>query len=716
MRKMIYLTLMTFLLSFALVGVAQAELIGWWRMDEGAGTTVADMSGRNHTGHFAEGTPEWVNGRSGKALQFDGSSKVEIPDHDDFHLTDAVSVALWMKPEADQPNYAKPFIKQKSGEYPYSLQYSTEQTIFATVNASARFDTSPRVDNFPGEWGHMCFTFDTAALILYKDGEEAARIETSGELQQNDLSLSIGGRLDSGQNFIGIIDDVKLFNHVLTIEEIRTTMEGEGFPYAFGPDPVDGAFVEDTWVTLSWSPGDFAVSHDVYLGENFDDVSNATIESELFRSNQANTFYIAGFPGYAYPEGLVPGTTYYWRIDEVNDADPNSPWKGDVWSFTIPPRTAYNPNPANGAESVDLEPTLSWTAGFGAKLHTVYFGESFEEVDSATIGAPIGKTGYSPGLLKMAKTYFWRVDEFDGVETYKGDIWNFTTLGAASNPNPADGAADVSPSQILSWTAGGVAASHDVYFGTEADAVTNATKASPEYKASKALGDESYDPGMLELSSTYYWRIDEVNDPNPDSPWIGKVWSFTTGNFLVVDDFEGYTDNDADGEAIWQHWIDGFDVPDNGAQVGYFLPPYAEQTIVHGGLQAMPLLYINEAGVTNSEATLTLAATRDWTQENVRELSVWFQGIPDNAAEPLYVAISNASGSPAVVAYEDPAAATINAWTEWRIPLPSLADQGINLGNVDQIAIGLGSKAGTTTAGGSGTMYIDDIRLYQTGP
>ena len=712
-RRLIGSVLVLFVLGWLLTSATRAELIGWWRMDEGLGTTVADMSGGNHTGQFAEGTPEWVNGRSGKALQFDGSNKVEIPDHDDFHLTDALSVALWTKPESTQPSYGKFFCKQKSGEYPYAIQYNESgEGIRGTVNASARFDTS-HTPNFPGEWGHLCMTYDGTAVILYRDGEEAGRIDATGELQQNDLSLSIGGRIDSTQNFAGIIDDVKLYSHALTIEEIQEAMEGEGFPYAFGPEPADGAFVEDTWVTISWSPGDFSVSHDVYLGENFDDVSNATLESELFRSNQATTFYIAGFPGYAYPEGLVPGTTYYWRIDEVNDADPNSPWKGDVWSFTIPPKKAYHPNPANGAESVDLEPTLSWTPGFGAKLHTVYFGESFAEVDSATVGAPIGKTGYSPGLLKMAKTYFWRVDEFDGVGTYKGDIWNFTTLGAASDPNPADGAEDVSQSQVLTWTAGGVAASHDVFFGTDAGAVANATKASSEYKESKALGAESYDPGILALNTTYYWRIDEVNDPNPDSPWIGKVWSFTTGNFLVVEDFEGYTDNDVDGEAIWQHWIDGFGVPDNGAQVGYLMPPYAEQTIVHGGLQSMPLLYTNEAGVTNSQATLTLTAPRDWTQENVGELSLWFQGTSDNAAEPLYVAISNTSGSPAVVAYEDPAAATINAWTEWRITLPSFADQGINLGNVDEIAIGLGSKTGAATAGGSGTMYIDDIRLYR---
>ncbi|MFC1633337.1 hypothetical protein ACFL5Z_00735, partial [Planctomycetota bacterium] len=140
-------------------------------------------------------------------------------------------------------------------------------------------------------------------------------------------------------------------------------------------------------------------------------------------------------------------------------------------------------------------------------------------------------------------------------------------------------------------------------------------------------------------------------------------------------------------------------------------PPYAEQTIVHSGLQSMPLLYTNEAGVTNSEASMTLTAPRDWTQAGVAELSLWFRGGSDNAAEPLYVSVSNSTGTPAVAAYDDPSAATVRSWTQWLVPLQALTDQGINLANVDKIAIGLGSKAGVAAPGGTGTIYVDDIRL-----
>ncbi len=126
-------------------------------------------------------------------------------------------------------------------------------------------------------------------------------------------------------------------------------------------------------------------------------MDNGTGDS--FRGNQADTNYIVGFPGFPFPDGLVPGTTYYWRIDEVNDTDPNSPWKGDVWSFLIPPKTAYNPDPPDGAEFVDVDARFRWTPGFGAVLHTFYIGTDYAEVDSAAGGAAQGPAIYDPGTL-----------------------------------------------------------------------------------------------------------------------------------------------------------------------------------------------------------------------------------------------------------------------------------------------------------------------------
>ncbi len=496
------------------------------------------------------------------------------------------------------------------------------------------------------------------------------------------------------------------FEDVLAVAEYGAG----GNPYARGPKPADGTLHLDTWASITWFAGDFSVSHDVYFSDNFDDVSAAA--EGAFLGNQPSNYFVVGFPGFPYPDGLIPGTTYYWRIDEVNDTEPNSPWKGPVWSFMVPPKTAYEPDPADAAESIDPDVELNWTGGFGSKLHTVYFGDNFDDMDNATGGLPQGNATYNPGPLKFAKTYYWRVDEFDAIETYKGDVWSFTTEGAVGSPNPANGAVDVKQTQIITWSPGVYAASHQVYFGTDENAVKNADTGSPEYKGTGDLGAESYDPGMLEWDTAYYWRIDEVNNTNPDSPWTGILWSFTTANFLVVDDFESYNDldpADLDSNRIFNVWIDGYDDPTNGSLVGYDTPPFAEQTIVHSGNQSLPLYYDNSVGY--SEATLTLTYPRDWTEKGVTTLTIWFRGNSANAAEALYVALNGN----AIVTNDNPNAAQITTWTEWNIDLQAFADQGVNLANVNTIALGLGNR-NNPLAGGSGTMYFDDIRLYPPPP
>jgi len=123
---------------------------------------------------------------------------------------------------------------------------------------------------------------------------------------------------------------------------------------------------------------------------------------------------------------------------------------------------------------------LTWTAGFGAKLHTVYFGDDYDTVNNATVGVPRGTAEYNPGSLEAEKVYYWRVDEFDGFGTYKGDVWAFTTPGAIGNPQPANYADDVSMATVLTWRAADNAASHEVYLGLDKDAVCGANSASPE--------------------------------------------------------------------------------------------------------------------------------------------------------------------------------------------------------------------------------------------
>jgi hypothetical protein len=701
-KKLIYLIPFALVLCVAMTGTARAELVGWWRFDEGSGTTAYDFSGFGNDGALQNDAGWGVGYLSNSAVLLDGDDDfVEVPHADILTVDNEASVMAWIntsRHEVPGAGYAGIIAKSNSPRS-YSL-YTTASGVlhFSTTSlATNAFVGTTSSEQVPlDEWVHVAAVVVDGGHIYYINGEPAGTGGSGIELPgTGDSDTVVIGRTHegTGRSFLGLIDDARIYNHAVTHEDIQVIMEGVDWPFAIGPNPQDGVLHEDTWASVSWRAGDGAASHDVYFGENPDDVS-AGAES-VFMGNQTATFFVVGFPGFAYPDGLTPGTTYYWRIDEV-EADGTTKHEGEIWSFTVPPKTAYNPDPANGAGSVDTEGSLTWTGGFGAKLHTVYFGDNFDDVDNAAGGLPQGTAEYTPGTLKMAKTYYWRVDEFDALATHKGDVWSFTTEGAVESLDPVNGAVDVTQTPVLTW-APGLGASHEIYFGSDASAL--------ELKGSGNLGSESYEPGLLEWNTTYYWRVNEANSTNADSPWTGPLWSFTTANFLIIDDMESYNDldpTDAASNRIFLVWLDGFDNPAiNGSVVGNADIPFAEQTIVHSGGQSMPMSYDN--GVGKSEATLTLTSNKDWTIKGVDTLTIWFRGAAGNTAETLYVTLNGN----ARVDNDDPDAAANTSWTEWNIPLQAFADQGVNLANVNSITLGLSS-----VTGGTGMMYFDDIRLY----
>jgi hypothetical protein len=703
-RNLIYLV--SFTLVLALTSSIQADLIGYWRFDEASGTIAADSAGADNDGTLSENV-EWQPdfGKSGGALLYDGTDTAHVEFPTTGMSATTGTVAAWGYLSEPQPAQTRYFFGHTT-QPPYNNRVQLYMDGGNTELDLGLGDSHTRQTNImvldTEVWYHVALTWDNGNYVVYVDGVDVATGTYTGLGALHPFAWigNDGNPISEGtEAFGGMLDEVRLYDVALNADQIQAAMRGEPLPLASRPNPKDGSIILETWVNISWSPGDFAVSHDVYIGDNFDDVNNGA--ESTFQGNQEAMFFVAGFPGFAIPDGLVPGTTYYWRIDEVNDTEPNSPWKGKVWSFAVAPKTAYEPVPADGAEAVSADVELSWTPGFGSKLHTVYFGDNFDEVDNAADGLSQGTTTYIPGLLKMAKTYFWRVDEFDVVETHKGDVWNFTTIGAVGNPEPANGAVDITQIPVLTWVPGVFADTHEVYFGAD--------EASLELKSSGNLGAESFEPGQLEWNTTYYWRVDEANNADADSPWTGPLWSFTTANFLIVDDFEAYNDFDpADptSNRIFNVWLDGFDNPAiNGSVVGHANPPFAEQTIVNSGLQSMPMSYDNAVG--KSEATLTLTSNSDWTVNRVNTLTIWFRGSAGNAAENLYVALNDT----ALVNHDNPDAALATSWTQWNIPLQAFADQGVNLANVNSITLGLNS-----VTGGTGMMYFDDIRLYPLAP
>ncbi|MHC4309672.1 MAG: PA14 domain-containing protein [Planctomycetota bacterium] len=797
-KKLINSLCLILLLGLAGISTAQnidPSLVGWWTFEDGFGSVAKDLSGKSVDAEIA-GNVSWGQDKQyGGILLFDGTTDTQ--DTWEYAFIDGefnlpiYSIAVWFKAgsnigeEQDVVSAYAPGVVhgillevRVDGTLRYLHRYP-----LGTGGGSNIYTTTSYDDD---QWHHAAIVKADGQIRLYIDGQEAGTASDNSIFNPGDtfgIALGILDHERAGDDkrlLQGAIDDVRIYDRPLSQAEIQALTETEPWPYAWGSKPADGSLYPDIWVTLDWKPGAFAVSHDVYMGDNFDEVNEGS--GDTFIGNYDNAFLLVGFTGYPIPDGLVPGTTYYWRIDEVNDQNPDSPWKGNVWSFTVPSKKAYEPQPATGAKFIDTDVVLSWTPGFGSVLHYVYFGDNFDEVSNATGGAFQVPTTYTPSALEQGKTYYWRVDESDGATTHRGEIWSFATavpdggiraeyfqgtnlsnlvltridpqinfnwpadtvpdeaIGAgaysvrwtgeieaaftesylfftnsadgvrlwvdgqklvdnwtdhgntensgridlvagnvyslqmeyyesgngavaellwsspstpeqivpqaalsppirASSPSPANRATGTKMTPILSWKAGDHAASHELYFGTDEDAVKNATNASPEYKGTRALGAESYDPGKLAWATTYYWRVDEVNDLHPDTPWVGTLWSFTTGDFLLIDNFEDYN---AEENQIWYAWHDGlgYGVPGiepyfagngTGAAVGdETTASYTEETIVHSGRQSMPLVYDNnKQGFANySETELTLIAPRDWTEEGVAELSLWFRGLP----------------------------------------------------------------------------------------
>jgi hypothetical protein len=283
---------------------------------------------------------------------------------------------------------------------------------------------------------------------------------------------------------------------------------------------------------------------------------------------------------------------------------------------------------------------------------------------------------------------------------------SFSTIGSVTSLNPSNGAENVNQKQILTWAPGDNSASYQVYFGTDKDAVRDADTGSPEYKGGKNLDSESYDPGLMEWDTDYYWRVDEVKADGTTQK--GMVWGFTAANFFIIDDIESYNDieeGQAGSNRIYNAWVDGYNDPTNGSQTGHLDPPFYEETLVHSGNKSMPFTYDNAAG--KSEATLTLTDRRDWTERGVNRLTIWFLGNLMNSPEQMYVMLNGS----ATVNHDNPEAAKEAKWTEWNIDLQAFADQGVNLASVNSITLGLSS-----VTGGSGILYFDDIRLYAPEP
>jgi hypothetical protein len=371
---------------------------------------------------------------------------------------------------------------------------------------------------------------------------------------------------------------------------------------------------------------------------------------------------------------------------------------------------------------VARDANLVWSPGLWAKDvngHDVYLGSTWAEVNSATTDSNEFKgvqspNEFEPGALTLGETYYWRIDEINEAYTpgpvpvppggkWKGDIWSFTIEGLARNPNPGDGSSDVARNVVLRWTAGAHSKWHDVYFGTDVNAVTTATTASSEYDGRLNLGTEEYDAGgtyTLEVAEDYFWRIDEVNYMTVK----GNIWDFTIANYILVDDFDTYI-NHATLRNIWKDSLVGL----NGAGESFL---NLDPNYVAGGNSLM-FKYWNTAKPYYSETTRTYATAQDWSYagNKVTELEIdWFGDVNNAPDPPMYVKLSDGSTTVQVNPGPNDVTQQFNMQT-WHIPLSDFSP--VTLSSITKITLGIGNNVGEgKPPAENGTLYFDDIRLY----
>jgi len=849
-RRMIFLSFIL-MLGLTLASTANAELIGWWKLDEGSGVEFWDETDYWHDGTINpvnENQVRWTTeGYDANALEFVTATgpftMCDAPITANLLNVSNASYSLWMNMPTTFQAWGIIFVLIGQAD-DHSLEPDGAADIF--VGRPIWFGTSGAKLN-DNQWHHVAVTYNNTAnnISIYVDGKVAATSE--GSLSDPISTVRIGGPRSSEdraqwRRFIGKLDEAAVWNHGLSAADVENVywFGPQWTRFATNPQPVNGTIIGTTDVTLSWTVGNTAVQHHVYIGESREDVQNGTGGTDQGLTGETT------FSNYTWELGK----TYYWRVDEV-EADGVTVHAGVVWSFTISAKLASNPVPSNGAKLVDPNVTLSWTSGSGAVSHNVYFGNDPDDLPLLSEGQ--STTTYTPTTLSYNTTYYWHIDEFDGTDIYTGDVWSFKTTpdikitdpnlvgwfnfnadenntavdwsgygnhgnifgnpnrvdgydlgalefdgiddyieipqlistdltimawiktstpgpdgatgrdgsglfwsdyagggdhflvsvlgtklafetGPGGNPNTAsnrdivtgewihiaitraestkdvkffiDGAADAignhsgdtnvgsnpliaiganlldsryftglidevsfydrvltqaeiteamitdpalargpSPTNgatpdiehisILSWVPGENAAQHDVYFGTNAEAVENADTSDATGIYRGRQDPNSFTPLItFEIGQNYYWRIDEINISEAINK--GRIWSFTVANYLVVDDFEDYDDFD---NRIYDVWADYF-VNNTGMTVGHFDPPFAETFIVHGGRQAMYMLYDNDGTVnegtdyeksgtlTFSEAERTWETPQDWTRRGVDSLSLWFRGIP----------------------------------------------------------------------------------------
>lgn len=285
-------------------------LLGWWLFNETSGSISFDESGNANNANLI-GEPARVVWDFGNSLSFNGIDQYVIVDNESFFdITGNITITCWIKKKGN--SQACTLVSKSDSFQVFIGKFSTVITFSCAGTGRAVSSTTNICDN---KWHHVAAVYDGSAKKIFIDGVFDKSIISSGSIVTNDYKVTIASdEYFTNQKLQGIIGEVRIYNQALSTERIRAVAD-EYFALAHYAKPADNATYQLTDLTLMWTPGRYAVTHDIYFGNDFDAVDNATHDSNEYIGNfviDANSFSTFG---------LEYETNYYWRIDEVNDFD-----------------------------------------------------------------------------------------------------------------------------------------------------------------------------------------------------------------------------------------------------------------------------------------------------------------------------------------------------------------------------------------------------------
>ena len=254
----------------------------------------------------------------GQAIFLDGDDFVTMDGVADDVVNNDITMSAWVK-TTDTGDW---FSVNTGGGGNVALFATENQRAAMYDNGYEGHSTTIVTD---GEWHMLTYVRQGDTGYISVDGVQENSHEANFTLSADDRwSLGQEWDTDTPSDFlIGAIDEVYVYSVGLTETEVTALFNSAApSPAAWKPQPADEDAEVATEADLSWAPGIGGVSHDVYLGVKKADVASGA--GDTFQGNQTALSFDPGI--------LLPGATYYWRVDEVDAAGTTT--AGEVWSFT----------------------------------------------------------------------------------------------------------------------------------------------------------------------------------------------------------------------------------------------------------------------------------------------------------------------------------------------------------------------------------------------